>query len=458
VRSRLLATYLTVVVVALSVLVIPLGVLFASRERDRLFRDIEHDAVVVSGLVEDSLERGTPVQLGGLLESYARDPGGRIVVVDSAGRSVVDSEDPIGADFTNRPEIREALAGIRAEGSRRSDTLGGDLFYVAVPVTSGGVVHGAVRITYPPATLHERVRSAWLGLAGLTALVLVVVTVLGFVLARLVTRPVERLKLASRAVAAGDLSARVPIGDGAPELRELAVTFNDTVGRLQEILESHAAFVADASHQLRTPLAALRLQLENLEAAAPEGLQPGLAAARAETARLGRIGDQLLSLTRAAAIAAECDTVDLSAIVVERIEAWRPVAGDASVELVVDIPDAAPVSALPGALEQVLDNLLDNAFEVAPPGSTLWVRVIASLETTELHVVDEGPGLDPEQRERALDRFWRGPSAPPGGTGLGLAIVEQLVMRSGGKVALHPNDPRGVDATVTLVTTTFTSP
>ncbi len=455
-RRRLLVSYVSVVLVALIVLVLPLGLVFASRERDRLLRDIEHDAAVVGGLSEDALERGDPPQLGSLLTDYARDPGGRIVVVDTAGRSVADSSGTVGVDFTNRPEIVAALQGNRAEGSRRSETLGGDLLYVALPVASSGIVHGAVRITYPSTALDQRVRAVWIGLAGLSAVVLVLVAALAFVLARLVTQPVERLKTAARAVAAGDLSARAPTDGGAPELRELAETFNETAARLAHLLDAQSAFLADASHQLRTPLAALRLQLENIESASPPELQPAVAAARAETARLRRIGDTLLTLTRAASNTTPPATVDLVEIVHDRAAVWGPLAEDTGVRLELDVPATAPVRAVPGALEQVLDNLVDNALEVAPAGSALLVRVTALPRSTELHVVDAGPGLDAEQRRRALDRFWRGPDAAPGGTGLGLAIVAQLVATSGGSVELRPREPHGIDATVTLATDTVT--
>lgn len=455
-RKRLLVSYLSLVVLTLIALVIPLGVVFASRERDRLFRDVEHDAVVVGALSEDALERGEPPDLGSLLADYARDPGGRIVVVDTSGRSVADSSGTIGADFTNRPEIESALQGNRAEGTRRSETLGGDLVFVAVPVASGGVVHGAVRVTYPSTTLDERVRAVWLGLAGLSAVILTLVAALASFLARSVTQPVEKLKAAARSVAAGDLSARAATDDGAPELRELAETFNETAARLEQTLDAQSSFLADASHQLRTPLAALRLQLENIESAAPLSLQPAVAAARAETARLGRIGDTLLTLTRAASSTTPAACVDLVAIVRERAGVWGPLADDGGVRLELDVPDAAPVRAVPGALEQVLDNLLDNALDVAPEGSQLEVRVVVGPEVTELHVVDAGRGLDPDQRARAFDRFWRGPDAAPGGTGLGLAIVAQLVANSGGTVQLHGHLPQGTDVTVTLATDTFT--
>lgn len=453
-RRRLIASYLTITVITLLALVYPLGRTFASRERDRLLRDIEQDATVVASLSEDALEAGIPPDIDKVLRLYRRDPGGRVVVVDAQGRSVADSDRPgaTGVDFSNRPEVVTALSGATAEGSRRSETLDAELVYVAVPVASGGVVHGAVRITYPSSTLDERIEAVWVGLAAVSVAVIIAVTAVGFALARLVTRPVDRLKDAAERIAAGDLSARAPTDAGAPELRELATTFNETAERLQEVIDAQQAFVADASHQLRTPLAALRLQLENIESTAPSDLQPALASARAETARLARISEALLSLTRSAATPVTLDVVDAGAVARDRQQAWEAVAAEAGVTLVLDDPGTVAVTASPGALEQILDNLVDNALGVAPSGSTVRISVERGTEagTVELHVADEGPGLSEEQRARAMDRFWRGPAAEPGGTGLGLAIVAQLAGRSGGRAELRAAPTGGIDAVVTV--------
>lgn len=451
-RRRLLASYLTITAMTLLVLVYPLGQVFASRERDRLLRDIEHDATVVASLAEDALEKGVRPDIDALLVAYGGDPGGRIVVVGRDGRSVADSETPVelGVDFTNRPEVAMAINGRRAEGSRRSDTLGTDLMYVAVPVASSGVVHGAVRITYPSSTLDQRVRSVWFGLLALSVLVAGIVTGAGFALARLVTGPVDQLEDAARRIAAGDLSARAPTDQGVPELRELASTFNDTAARLQQLLDAQQAFVADASHQLRTPLAALRLQLENLESVAPADLQPALASARAETARLGRISEGLLALSRSAGADPAREPVDVAAVAMDREQRWGPVATDVGVRLEISAPAPAWASASRGALEQILDNLIDNALDVAPAGSVVEVLVSSARDLVTLHVVDHGPGMSDAQRARAFDRFWRGPEAAPGGTGLGLAIVAQLATRCGGEAELRNVPGGGLDAVVIL--------
>ncbi len=449
-RRRLLASYLTITVVTLLLLMVPLGRTFASRERDRLLRDIEHDATVVASLAEDALEQNVRPDISSTLSAYAADPGGRIVVVDIDGLSVADSDKdtPLGTSFRNRPEINKAIQGRRAEGRRHSRTLNGDLYFVATPVASGGVVHGAVRITYPSSTLDNRVRSVWLGLAALGGVVAAVVTLVGLVLAGLVTRPVDRLKQAAKEIADGDLSARAPTDSGAPELRELALVFNETAARQQELLEAQREFVGDASHQLRTPLAAIRLQLENIEAVVPIEVQPAIAAVRSETARLSRISEGLLALTKADK-PPEIRATDLAAVLAERDAMWTPIAENAGVRLVVS-SQPLWVDATPGALEQILDNLIDNALDVAPVGSDVEVTARTVDDRVELHVTDHGPGLSADQRQRAFDRFWRGPSAEPGGSGLGLAVVASLAAQSGGRAELRAGEGGGLDAVVVL--------
>jgi signal transduction histidine kinase len=449
---RLLVTYLTITALALAAVVVPLGLTFADREHDRLVFDIERDAQAVASLVEDALEAGAAPSIEAVLVDYA-ETGGRIVVVDTDGISVADSDRPPGdrRDFSTRPEIAAALDGRRSAGTRPSETLGTGLMFVAVPVASGGVVHGAVRITYPTSALDARVSSMWVRLGLLSGVVLVVVALVGMVLARSVTRPVRRLQGAAQRLAGGDLAARVDAGDGAPELRALAATFNLTADRLAQLVEAQRRFVADASHQLRTPLTALRLRLETLEPVVQPELRPKLEAAIAETTRLARLVQSLLVLARSDAETARLAVVDLGAVAAERAESWGPVAHDRGVEVIVEGPGPTAVRAPAGALEQILDNLVSNALDVAPPGTAVTVRIARDDPWVELHVIDEGPGMSPEVREHAFERFWRPPGATGQGFGLGLAIVEQLALACGGDARLDPGpDGRGLDAAVRL--------
>ena len=450
---RLLVSYLTVTIVVLAVLEIPLGVTNARNERSELTTKVERDAVALASLAEDALESGAeqPGRLRRIAEGYEEDTGGRVVVVDAAGTAIVDTDPPAPGErsFATRPELRQALAGSVATGTRASETLGTDLLYVAVPVASSGVVHGAVRVTYPLSAVQDRVLRYWLILAAIAALVLAAVWVIGLRLARSVAKPLASVEQAAAAASAGDLSARAPEEDGPEEVRSLAASFNRTVASLADLLRARDSFVADASHQLRTPLAALRLRLENLERDVSPDAQGELDAALGEVARLSRLVDGLLALARTDTASSRPEPVALEGLVRERIDAWSPLAGEQGVEIVARVEGQPTVLVTPGRLEQVLDNLIANALEVSPAGSAMSIAAGRVGGTVELRVSDAGPGMTPEQRARAFDRFWSG-RAGEGGTGLGLAIVQRLVESDGGEVELREAPGGGLEAIMRL--------
>jgi len=269
-------------------------------------------------------------------------------------------------------------------------------------------------------------------------IVLLVVFLVSLRLARQVTIPIERLARASALVGAGALDARTEVPRGPPELRELAEQFNATTARLERLMVSQQEFVADASHQLRTPLAALRLRLENL-ALDVEGVpdaQSDVDGSLTEVARLSRLVDGLMALARAERTAIASEALPLGAIVSGRIDAWSAFADEHSVTLTATMDPALVVRVAPGRIEQALDNLIANAIEVSPVGGTISVDAHRRDDRVIVSVTDDGPGLTDEQRARAFDRFWRA-SGGQGGAGLGLAIVRQLVEADGGTVRLE---------------------
>lgn len=455
---RLVLSYLGIALFSLVVLVYPLGVTFASRERSRLEFQVESEADYFAALVEDTLESGAPLDVQDQVTRYVKGIGGaRVVIVDDRGISVLDSDDPDGAprDFSTRVEFQTALGG---RGSvtdvRYSESLKLSFLYAAVPVTSGGEIHGAVRITYPTSKIDEKIRAVWLQLALLSGVVLATVTAIAYALATSVTSPVRAVRDGAEALAGGDLSQRVPDDAGPPELRSLAATFNRMAERLQRLVEGQRAFTADASHQLRSPLTALRLRLETIDGAPGGTDQAKVDAALHEVDRLNHLVDSLLVLARAGGAAPPTVEVDLAQVLVERWEHWVPVAERRGVTLDLDFGPEEPdlvVRAVPGTLDTVLDNLLDNAIGVTPAGGTVRLRGCRASGEISAHVVDDGPGMTAEQRARAFDRFWRAPGSGRTGSGLGLAIVADLMAANGGRAELAAGpDGTGLDASVVL--------
>jgi signal transduction histidine kinase len=446
VSRRLLLGYLGVTLFVLLALEVPLGIQNQRSERRDLEVKIEHDATTFASIAEDAIQVGTDAALrpvGQKATDYATAIGARVVVIDRRGFARIDTSARVsGAEnfaTASRPEIRAALRGRVAYGTRYSRTLHARLLYVAVPIASGGVVHGAVRITYPTSTVDSRIRRLWLLLGLVAAVVLAGAAIIGFFTAQFVTRPLRQLEQAAAAVGEGRLEARADAEDGPPEVRSLAAVFNETVASLERVLRSQQEFVADASHELRTPLTALRLRLENGD------LDGGLR----EVERLSEMVEGLLALARVDAAPAPAAAADAAAVVRDRVAMWQPLADERGIALVAEASGRIATRAAPERLAQVLDNLVANAFDAAPSGTTVTVTAVSTPAGVELRVGDEGPGLSPEQRARAFDRFWRAGTAD-GGSGLGLAIVRRLVEADGGEVELLESAAGGVDAVVRL--------
>lgn len=449
---RLVLSYVTVTVFFLLVLEIPLAVVFQRSERDDLAARVRQDAFVVALTAKDKLdgEPSASTQLDRQIANYQTLTGGRTVVVDAKG-AIVSSTPGAPPNLVRQPEMIAALAGHSATSWRNSESPDAEVVDVSVPVMDGSRLLGAVRVTFPASAVTNRIHRIDLILVVVALVVLVIVSLLSLVIARSVTKPLHDVENAAARLGRGDLFARAPVG-GPPEVRVLAQVLNETATRLETLIGSQRAFVADASHQLRTPLAALRLRLENLEADLTGDASDDLQGAVAEVMRLSRLVDGLLALARAEREPPAPEPVEIVAVVANRCDAWSPLAEERGLTLSRSAPRGARAMATPGHLEQVLDNLIANATDAAPTGTEISVRVDIDGDRVAIRVVDHGPGMTAEERSHAFDRFWRPGDRPAGlgGSGLGLAIVRQLVLGDGGDVALAETPGGGLTAVVRL--------
>ena len=459
-RVRLLGAFLLLTLFVLVALEVPLAVNYRDRQLTELRNGLERDAFVLASYVQNRLSEPDASELGTIAFNYSVETTGRVVIIALTGEVLADT-DPLRdgiRNFSSRPEVAAALDQKVASGSRYSQSLKTGLIYVAVPVSQGNEVVGAVRLSYSTEQVEDRVHQYWLllGLAG--AVTLAVAAMVGIFIARWVTRPLGELNGAAREIGSGDLNARADTSHGPPEVRALASSFNLTAERLRELLLAQEQFVADASHQLRTPLTALRLRLEMIETEIEGPLAEDIEAAHSEVLRMSRIVDGLLALARAErSPGARSSTIAIAIgpIIAERLSIWEHIAGERSVSLIA-VPTALEAMADPDRLSQILDNYIANALEVSPPGSALIIRtsieVHGAARYTVVHVTDQGPGLTDDQRDHAFDRFWRVDAARSelGGSGLGLAIVSKLVEADRGRAELRTAPSGGIDAVVLL--------
>lgn len=448
-RWRLVAVLVGFTALVLLIQNVPLAAYLRNVERENIETSLQRDAALLTGWAIEPLAKPNPQPddaLSRRVDVYAEQTGGRVVVVDKNGVAIASSEGRLGENYLNRAEIEAALGGTASADERPSESLGEPLMYAAVPVRVGNDVLGAVRITYPrseiDATVSSRVRA--LGIAAL--ITLLTAALIAVLVASTVTRRIRRLRDAAEQIAEGDLDARADVSGGG-EIEELAEAFNTMADRVQGVVESQRGFAGDASHQLRTPLTALRLRMDRAAELMDEDgpAVEQVDAARDEIDRLQRLVDGLLVLARAENREQTTAPVDIAQVAADRVEAWQPLADERSVTITLDAPSMAVAHAVASAAEQIVDNYLDNALEAVPEGGLIVVAVRGEQGSVSLTVDDSGPGLPAEDRERAFDRFWRG-SQDGGGSGLGLAVVASLAAAGGGSVHLEESPLGGVRA------------
>ncbi|AEV83141.1 Sensor histidine kinase yclK [Actinoplanes sp. SE50] len=454
---RLLATYVTFALLILLGLEVPLGYAQSRNEQNQAFEQLEHDAEVLAAFIDSALARNDMLQIEVLARESAQRLGGNVEVMDAHGQILASTYPPERpADSpTARSDVDAVLRGQGRVSARMSTAADVRTMSVVVSVHPGLQPHGALEVNVPATAVTTRVQHFELMLAAAGILLLAAAAGTAFALARWISRPIRALELATRTLADGPLPVTLPVDSGPPEVRRLAVTYKTTAERLNTLITSQRSFNGHASHQLKTPLAALRLRLENLEPDIAADGHNNLQAALHETDRLARMVELLLAMARAEQSALPQEDGFLTDTIDRRICFWEPLAISRGIHLATSGPVDVGVRAVPTAIEQIIDNLVSNALRVAPHGSTVTIswHVIDQADSApevELHVIDEGPGLTAEQRTQALVPFWRAPSAGTGGTGLGLALVRALAVASGGTAELRPSGTGGIDAVVRL--------
>jgi two-component system, OmpR family, sensor kinase len=268
-------------------------------------------------------------------------------------------------------------------------------------------------------------------------------------------RPVERLRSDAARLGANDPQSRLRVPETADELARLADTFNGLLDRLQRSVTRQRDLVADAGHELRTPLAVLRTELDLADRPnrSRTDLADSITHARSEVDRLCQLAEDLLFLARADEHAAllALSATDLSEVLSDAVRAARGGADRAGVILVSDIPERLPARADPSALRRAIDNLVANALRATPPGGTVTVAASRDEGATTISVADSGPGFPADFLPHAFERFRRpdgSRTAITGGAGLGLAIVAEIARAHLGSVQAT-NRPGG-GAVITL--------
>ncbi|PWB55535.1 MAG: sensor histidine kinase [Anaerolineales bacterium] len=374
--------------------------------------------------------RGVPSGMSNMMNEH-------LLLANSSGVVVAD---------TQQAQIGQKLAPVELQNSIPIIVAGKDVGYLFY---EGGmnVIPGNEQ-----AVLQRLNRSVLL--AGILSVVLGLVV--SSALAYTLLRPVRALTVAAKKLAEGDLSQRVEV-NGKDELADLGHTFNQMADSLQQAEEARRAMTADIAHELRTPLAVQRANLEALQ----DGVYPltvdNLVPVVDQNHLLTHLVEDLRTLAMADAgqIELERTPTDLVSLVGRVVERFQPQAVTQQVELVITPPPSAlpPVSLDPIRLEQILTNLLSNALRYTPVGGKVELAIVSSAKKAMVHIHDSGPGIPPEALPYIFGRFYRvdkSRTRAEGGSGLGLAIARQLARAHGGDLTVANHASGGAVFTLSL--------
>jgi heavy metal sensor kinase len=387
-------------------------------------------------------------------------------VFDASGQLVASSSGADDVALLNQRDIARAhhtivsrtvvlggtstAQGSTAQGTAKANgsTHGGERFQLlAYPVARPGgtwvvMVGGSLEGT--DAAIQRVTNAALLG--GPPA---VVIAALGaWLLASAALRPVERMRRQVAEISDGERDTEIEVPVTRDEIAALARTMNDLLGRLQEALERERGFVADAGHELRTPLAILRAELElaSRPGRSRAELASAVGAAAEETNRLARLADSLLLLARSdSRHTLRLQPTDLHHLLETAVDRARAAAQANDIELLLEAPRPLDAEIDPDRIRQAVDNLLDNAIRHAAPSTIVSVHAHNESKNVVIEVTDHGSGFPADFLPHAFERFSRADSArsrSAGGTGLGLAIVQSIARAHGGR-AVATNPPEG---------------
>jgi len=343
----------------------------------------------------------------------------------------------------------------------------------AVPATDGGSlvairtidVNGrSVRLaaTEPLDEVQELLDQAKLTILIAIPLLVAMALAVGYAQARKALAPVAAMTAQARQIGSKNLHERLPVANANDELGELAITFNAVLDRVDRAMEQQRQFTADASHELRTPVAIIRSEADvtlDTSGATPEEYREALRVIRGGSEQLSRIVNDMFLLARADAGQASLSKrpMYLNDLVNDTVRSLRALAARQNLRVESLAAEELPFTGDEELLRRALVNLLDNAIKHAPSGSTIVVAAVASAGGTQLSVTDSGPGIPPESRDLVFNRFYRTSSARStdisahgSGAGLGLAIAREIVELHGGTLTLQHESYDTASTTFTM--------
>lgn len=468
-QGRLLLVFIAVILISQGGLVVWLGVALRGSTIEQAEHDLELEAAILASLLSGPsgylrVDSGDENQgLEELIGSFITDEGVQVTVLDPSLQVVATTDPEVRERWEenqDRPELAAAQRGKEQHDIRQDAWQDEEHLFAAIPVFSEQRdVVGVVQLATPMRPVNAEIIRGWIGLIVAGGVVLVMAASAVHLVTRRVARPIRELTAATRAMAEGDLDQRA-MPSGPEEFEDLAVDFNRMADRVREMMARQQAFVADAAHELRSPLAGARLRAEMLQDHGRDNVdmvQQYVPQLLRDMDHLQRLVDHLLALSRLdQGHEPPFSMLDLAPLLYELTDEMSLLFRNAGVTLAVDVPPHLPlVSSNAEAMRMVIRNLLDNALQHTRSGGRVTLNADAEDSMVKISVSDTGQGIPPESLLHIFDRFYRVDKARTrkGGAGLGLSLVRRIVETHGGRVFVESQLGQGATFTVRLPAT-----
>lgn len=447
--------FISFITALLLVLLVLLNTYPLISSRDAVFEEKRSSMTAQASTVASSLsslERLNRENIAEVLRYLDLSGYSRVLVTDREGASLYDSAPARGEDLPE--DLRTCLTGKTVFRSAFQDSAFSSS--VAIPLSAKGELTGALYLTELDEeraeiilSFQNRIRAASLGIGAL-ALVLALVFVF------LLVNRIRAIVRSMHVVAEGDYSYR-HVNRGRDEITELGEEFNQLTERLQTTEQQRRRFVSDASHELKTPLASIRLLADSIvqnENVDPATMREFVTDIGTEAKRLQRTTDKLLTLSRLDdGVEEELADVDVKDVVLNTLVPLRPLAQEKNVTLETELEEGCVIRATEDDLFHIVFNLVENAVKYNVPGGRVRIELGGDEKRVTLSVSDTGIGIPEADRENIFSRFYRvdkARSREAGGSGLGLSIVHDAVLARGGSITVGQNQPQGSVFTVSF--------
>jgi signal transduction histidine kinase len=431
----------------------------------KISQRLESSAILAGETFRKDFHEGDISGIQNRAKTLATDLHLRITVINKQGKVLADSErEPASMEnHGNRAEFIEAVEKGLGESTRLSGTLNFPMKYVAVRVTDGNEIIGVVRIAVPLTEVQLELRPLYRATILGAVVAICVAVVIAYLMARNISWPIRRMKEIAERIAKGEFGEKTRI-KGNDEVAELAESLNAMAGELQAKMGSLAHmdrvrsdFVANVSHELKTPLTSIRGFVETLEDGAikdSNNARRFLAIIKKHTQRLSNIIDDLLRLSELeSGVKMEMAAFDLKGLIDEVVMGFGHALSTKQQKLTVTAAGDFTIIGNRDKLEQVFVNLIDNAIKYTKQDGQIKVELAGADGFVTVAVEDNGIGIPKDDVERVFERFYRvdkAHSREVGGTGLGLSIAKHIVLAHKGKICIDSKLGKGTKVLVTL--------